>query len=201
MAKNDKNLDNALSNAIDDLLKDYKGAMAEAIKFAAKQAENDLMKKAKTCLQEYYENYDPTERYERTHTLQYAFLPYSNIKYGQDKISGKVGVEYSPSMLEQMMLPPVYYQGRDGIQKIKHDGYYGSSNYQPVDAEWVISNYLNGIHPITNGGTTTESVIYYEIIDAKSPNKKMNEFIKNYDKTFDENVLLGLLGQIAKKMK
>ena len=200
MAKNDKNLDNALSNAIDDLLKDYRGAMKEAIKFAAEQAGKDLMTKAKTCLQEYYESYDPTERYDRTNTLQYAFLPYSQIKYGDDKVVGKVGVEYSASMLEQMMPSPVYYQGRDGTQKIKHEGYYGSSNYQPVDAVWVLDNYLRGIHPTTNGGSTSETAIYYEIFDAKSPNQKMNEFIKEYDKTFDENVLLGLLAQIAKKM-
>jgi hypothetical protein len=28
----------------------------------------------------------------------------------------------------------------------------------------------------------------------------MNKFIREYDKTFDENVLAGLLAQIAKKM-
>lgn len=195
MAKNDKNLDKALSNAIDDLLKDYRGAMKEAIKFAAEQAGKDLMTKAKTCLQEYYDSYDPTERYERTNTLQYAFLPYSNITYGDDKVVGKVGVEYSSTMLEQMMPPPVYYTGKDGTQKIRHEGYYGSSNYQPVDVVWVLDNYLKGIHPVTDGGTN-----YYEVFDEKSPNQKMNDFIKDYDKTFDENVLLGLLGQIAKKM-
>jgi hypothetical protein len=200
VAKNDKSLDLALSNAIDDLLRDYRGAMKEAIKFAAKQAEEDLMAKAKTCLQEYYESYDPTERYDRTKTLQYAFLPYSNIQYKQDSVVGKVGVEYEPLMIEMMMPNPVYYTGRDGSKKISHEGYYGSSNYQPVDASWVLDNYLKGIHPVTNGGRTSETAIYYEVYDVKSPNQKMNEFIKSYDKTFDENVLLALLGQIAKKM-
>ena len=200
MANNDNNLDKALSDAIDDLLTDYKGAMKKAIKFAAEQAGKDLMAKAKTCLQEYYDNYDPTEQYERTHTLQYAFLPYFKVDYGDDKVVGKVGVEYSPSMLEQMMPPPTYYTGRDGEQKIRHEGYYGSSNYQPVDANWVLDNYLRGIHPVTNGGSTPETAIYYEVFDTKSPDQKMKEFIKSYDKTFDENVLLGLLGQIAKKM-
>ena len=200
MAKNDKNLDKALSDAIDDLLKDYRSAMKEAIKFAAEQAGKDLMTKAKTCLQEYYDSYDPTERYERTNTLQYAFLPYHKVDYNEDKVVGKVGVEYSPTMLEQMMPSPSYYTGRDGTQKIRHEGYYGSSNYQPVDAAWVLDNYLRGVHPYTNGGNTSEDTIYYEIYDAKSPNQKMDDFIKNYDKTFDENVLLGLLGQIAKKI-
>ena len=201
MASNDKNLDKALNAAIDDLLKDHKTAMKMAVKFAAEQAGKDLMAKAKTCLQEYYDNYDPTEQYDRTNTLQYAFLPYSKIDYGEDKIVGKVGVEYSASMLEQMMPSPVYYTGRDGTKKTRHEGYYGSSNYQPVDAAWVLDNYLRGVHPATNGGSTPDTAIYYEIYDAKSPNQKMDEFIKSYEKTFDENVLIGLLGQIAKKMQ
>lgn len=196
MAKNNKNLDSAISNAVDDLLKDYKSAMKEAIKFASKQAEKDFMAKAKSCLQEYYDNYSPN-RYDRTETLQYAFLPYANIKYGKDKVVGAVGVQYDTAALEVYIGDPEY--SKNG--KIKHTGYYGSSNYQPVDSWWVLDNYLRGIHPITNGGTTSETSIYYEIIDEKSPNQKMNEFIESYEKTFDENVLFGLLGQIAKKIK
>lgn len=194
MAKNSKNLDSALSNAVDDLLKDYKSAMKEAVKFAAKEAEKDLMAKAKSCLEEYYDSYDPN-RYDRTETLQYAFLPYSNIKYGSDKITGKVGVEYSAAMLEQFI--DVY----NDIESMNHVGYYGSKKYQPVDAWWVIDNYLRGVHPITNGGRTPETAVYYEVYDAVSPNQKMETFIKDYEKTFDENVLFGLLGQIAKKIK
>ena len=194
MAKNDKNLDKALSNAIDDILKDYKSAMKGAIEFAAKEAEKDLMKKAKNCLIEYYANYDQVQ-YDRTYILQHAFLPYSNIKNGKDKISGSVGVQYDPSTLESYIGDPVIYIGRDGEPKVKHQGYYGSANYQPVDAWWVIDNYLNGVHPATDGAG-----IYYEIRDGVSPNQKMNSFIKEYAKTFDENVFLGILGQIAKKM-
>lgn len=195
MANNDKNLDKALSNAIDDLLKDYKGAMKEAIKFAADEAGKDLMKKAKTCLQEYYDNRRP-EQYDRTNTLQYAFLPYSKVYYGENKVVGQVGVEYDPTSLEAMMPTPVYYTGIDGTKKIRHQGYYGSEKYQPVDAMFVLDNYLMGIHPTTDADDT-----YIPIMDEKSPDKKMKEFIKAYDKTFDENVLLGLIGQIAKKMK
>lgn len=190
MAKNSKSLDKTLSKAIDDILKDYKAAMKEAVKFAAKQTEKDMMAKAHSCLQEYYDNYDPN-RYDRTDTLQYAFLPYSKITYGSDKITGSVGVEYSADMLEQMMPPPEYTKNG----RLIHSGYYGSAKYQPVDTAWVIDNYLRGVHPYTDGG-----VEYYEILDSESPDKKMNDFIREYDKTFDENVLAGLLAQIAKKM-
>lgn len=190
MAKNNKSLDKALSKAVDDILKDYKAAMKEAVQFAAKQAEKDMMNKAKSCLEEYYE-FDPN-RYDRTETLQYAFLPYSEITYGSDKITGSVGVEYSAEMLEQMMPPPEYSK----TGRLKHTGYYGSAKYQPVDTWWVIDNYLRGIHPYTDGGTE-----YYEIFDDESPNDKMNKFINKYAETFDQNVLAGLLTQVAKKMK
>lgn len=198
MAKKYKNFDAAVSGATEDLSKKYKNAMKEAVKVAAKQAEIDLMNKAKSCLEEYYDNYEPN-RYDRTETLQYAFLPYSKIKFSEDKISGSVGVEYSADVLAQFIDDPVYYIGVDGIPKIRHAGYYGSSNYQPVDAWWVLSNYLRGVHPATNGATTSEYTVYYEIRDDKSPNKKMREFIKSYDQTFDENVLIELLAQIFKK--
>lgn len=195
MAKKSKNLDKAINDAVDDLLKDYKSAMKVAIEFAAKQTEEDFMNKAMSCLQEYYDNYDPNE-YNRTHILQYAFLPYSNIRNGKDKIHGSIGVQYDASSLEAHIGDPVWHIGRDGELKVKHQGYYGSLNYQPVDAWWVIDNYLHGIHPTTDGKFT-----YIEIHDAISPNQKMEQFRKEYEKTFDENVLLGLLGQIAKKIQ
>lgn len=190
MAKSNTSMDKALSKAVDDILKDYKSAMKSAVRFAVKQAEKDFMDKAHSCLQEYYDNFEPN-RYDRTDTLQYAFLPYLDVTYGTNKIVGSVGVEYSAEMLAQMMPPPEY--SKSG--KLKHTGYYGSSKYQPVDTSWVIDNYLRGVHPYTVGG------VYYEVFDNKSPDEKMNDFIAEYAKTFDENVLFGLLTQVAKKMK
>ena len=189
MAKNDKNLDKALNNAIDDLLKNFKGAMREAVNFAVKQAEQDIMQKAKTCLQEYYDNYEPNS-YHRTYSLQDAFLPYKNIKNTNDKISGSVGVKYDAKMLTTYNVGSNNYGNRDidtGKEII------------PIN-EWILQNYLMGIHPSTNGSSVLGESIYFQIIDPISPNEKMAKFIKSYDRTFDENILLGLLGQIAKKM-
>ena len=193
MAKNN-GLDKAISNAIDDVLKDWETSVREGVNFALKQAKNDFMVKANNCLQEYYYNYDPS-RYDRTEILQYAFLPYLEIKNSAKKISGQVGIEYSAEMLERFIGEPQRYIGRDGEIKTRHVGYYGSSNYQPVDADWVIDNYLRGVHPATDGKFT-----YFEIYDSVSPSEKMEEFRKNYGKIFDENILTGLLGQIIKKI-
>lgn len=194
MANNDKEFDLAFSNAIDEVLKDWKASMKESVNSAVKEAQNDFMKKSLNCLQEYYNSYSP-DVYDRTNTLRHAFLPYLDIDEKKDKIVGSVGVQYDASILEQYIGDPVMYMGRDGIPRIKHVGYYGSAKHQPVDAWWVLDNYLNGIHP--DGSANEEDYI----VDYKSPNQKMDEYKKSYAKTFDENVLFGLLRQVAKKMK
>lgn len=193
MAKKDKNFDKALSKAIDELEKGLNGAMRKAVQYAMDQAGKDLMGKAKSCLLEYYE-WEP-ERYDRINILQYAFLPYTKkLRKTGDKLTGAIGVEYSAEALEAHIGGPVTYIGKDGVERIKHVGYYGSAKHQPVDAWWVIENYLLGLHP--DGGSERGSFH----ADAVSPDQKMNLFIENYGKTFDENVLIGLMGQISKKM-
>lgn len=202
MAKqNSKDWDKALSDALDDVLKDWKSSLGVAVEYAVKEAKQDYEEKAHSCLQEYYDYYDPTKRYTRTETLQHAFLPYMTIKYKKDKIEGEVGIEYSPELLEQFIGEPKTFKDKDGITKISHTGYYGSQKHQPVDAWWVIDNYLRGVHPVTNGGYTPETSVYHEEIDPISPNEKMEAFRVTYGKNFDENILLGLLAQVSKKIK
>ena len=190
MAKIHKNLDEAVSNAVDELLKDYQSAMKDAVTFAVVEAQKDFMFKARTCLEEYYDNYDPSS-YHRTYSLDDAFLPYVNVKYGKDKVSGQVGVEYDASRLTTYVVGSKDYGNRDEID----DG----KNIIPIN-EWILKNYLNGIHPITDGSRIPGEAIYFEIIDSVSPNQKMETFIEEYGKTFDKNVLIHLLGQIDKKL-
>ena len=197
MAKNDKNLDKALSDAIDDTLKDWRKSMTNAVDFAIDRAQFDWMNEAKNCLSEYYKH-EP-DVYQRVYIngkslLEYSFVPYKKVKYGTKKVTGSVGVEYDASALEAYIGDPVTYVGEDGIIRTKHVGYYGSAKHQPVDAWWVIENYLMGLHP--DGGADRSSFN----ADSESPNSKMQRYKKEYQKIFDENVLLGLLGQIAKKM-
>lgn len=197
MAKTHKSLDEAISSAVDEVLKDFKSSMKEAVNFAVVQGRVDFMNKARSCLSEYYDYFEPNI-YERTENLQYAFLPYSTkLKCSNDKITGTLGVEYSPEALAANMGNPEFYTNG----KRKHTGYYGSEKHNPVDATWVIDNYLKGIHPITNGGFTAESSIYAEVFDPISPNEKMEAFRDGYGETFNKNVLVGLMGQIAKKIK
>lgn len=217
MANKNKSLDEALDKAVEDLLKDEKKAMKKAIKFAVNEAKADLMAKADSCLIEYYNEYSP-HSYDRTNSLRQSFLPYEKVVTKGDIVEGSVGVQYSASRLQEYIEAnqPGSWEREDGSL---HGGYYGSRNYQPVDAWWVIENYLEGIHPTTvnvyaeddfmtymvNGKERKQKMLigstYVPVKVGRSANEKMKEFIDKYDKTFDENILLGLMAQLAAKIK
>lgn len=197
MAQKAKNIDEAVSNAIDDLLKDFRGAMREAVEFAVDQAEEDFKKEANNCLKQYYSR-DP-DVYDRTKTLHYAFVPYRpKIKYTKDKAYGSVGIEYDPNELEKYAVDTLRTKTRkDGSgDYILHVGYYGSAKHQPIDSWWVIDNFLAGRHP--DGGDEPSS---YDVYPAKTPDQQMNEYRDNYGKKFDNNILVSLLKQVSDKMK
>lgn len=217
MAKNNKSMDKALDKAIEDLLKDEKNAMKKAIKFAVKQAKEDFRVKANSCLMEYYNEYSP-KSYDRTHSLQHSFLPYEKIVDGDGSIEGSVGIQYSASALDKYV-----YEHQDDYSWERpdgswHGGYYGSRKdfFQPVDSNWVINNYLEGIHPTTENeyteyedyGRDGQKRMYKQLVGStyipvkvgRSSNEKMQEFIDKYGEEFDQNVLLGIMAQLDKKL-
>lgn len=181
MAKKTKTLD----EAIDDIIRDYKNVIEKAVNDAAIEARKDIYNYSMTCIEEYYAGYDP-KSYKRSDSLRYSVLPHL-VRYKNkagDKMKIRVGVEYNPFALE------AYTQG--------NPAYDGSSHYTPVDPWYVIENYLNGIHPATNGARNEDDVVYWEIPVAPSPTEKMATYLENYVKTtFNDNIILG----IAKQMK
>lgn len=169
-----------LEQAIDELMENYESALKEAVKYASNEAVKDIYEYSMNCLLDYYDNYDPTS-YERTDYLWHAILPYAEtIKKTKDGFVSKVGVAYDPSQLDNV--------------------YYGSEKYSPVDGAWVLENYLNGIHPYTKFNPKTGEYTYYEIVDSVSPTEKMNDYLNQYVKTFDSNLLVSLASQVAKKL-
>lgn len=172
-----------IDELIDELLKDYSSALTVAVEYASSKATEDIYKYSMSCLEEYYDNYDPT-RYHRTDSLWHAILPYSEIHSGKDVIS-RVGVEYNPFILE------TYIQG--------NPAYIGSQSYGQVDSWYVLNNYLEGIHPATNGSRDPDKVVYYEIRDPESPTDKMERYLNEYaSTTFKDNILISFAKQIAK---
>jgi hypothetical protein len=172
-----------LDEAIDDIMKDYKNVVKKAVTYAAIEARRDIYNYSMSCIEEYYNEYDP-KRYKRSDSLRYSVLP-RLIQYTEgDKIKTRVGVEYNPFSLE------AYTQG--------NSAYDGSSHYTPVDPWYVIDNYLRGVHPATNGTRNEDDVVYREITFSPSPTEKMETYLENYVKTtFNDNIILG----IARQMK
>lgn len=173
-----------VSEAIDEVFKDYKGALAKAMKEASKIAKEDIEWKAKSCLYEYYENFQPgtgePNWYERTGSLENSFIPYMRIGVAKNQpyIVASVGMGYWPFML-------------DGV-------YSGSNQWNPVDGEWVLENYLKGIHPTTDGSSYIGAP-YLPVFDSVSPEEKMEKYLQEYVGTFRNNVLLSFVKQITRR--
>ena len=162
-----------LDEAIDRLFKRYESNLRKAMQTASDEAEFDIRLEAESCLARYYDNYDPNW-YHRTESLIQAFVSYNNINKNKNKLVAKVGMGYDPSRLDGL-----YYS--NASQK---------AEFNPVDSSWILSNYLNGIHPRTNGYPLyADELEYIPIQDAVSPNEHMNVFLQEYVKTFDSNVL------------
>ena len=171
-----------LDEAIDELFKNYEDALTTAMKYASKIAQDDIEFKAKSCLYEYYDNFQPGKGepniYERTDSLVNSFIPYMNVKSVGNGVESSVGMGYDPSRL-------------DGV-------YSGSAKWTPVDGWWVLDNYLNGIHPTTDG-SFLPGAEYIPVVDMISPTTKMEEYLENYNKTFSNNVLVSFSKQMLRR--
>ena len=74
------------------------------------------------------------------------------------------------------------------------------TEFNPVNSEWILDNYLKGIHPTTNGYPLyADTLQYIEIKDQISPDDKMEEYLKKYFKTFNQNVLASFAEQLTRR--
>ena len=179
MAKVNRTID----EAIDEVFKDYKKAFKVAAQEASEAARDDLYANAVSCLVQYYEDYDPTS-YNRTYSLMESFVPYVNpVRESGDSLLCSAGVEFDPARIANT--------------------YYGSDIYSPTDSDWIIANFLAGIHPRTNGssvvgGGNYEREAYY---GSFVPAEEMQRFIDRYDYTFDRNFRRSVSKQILRSMR
>ncbi len=167
--------------AMKELKKDYKRVLTEAVQYATEEAKKDVHTKALTCLEEYYASYDPSS-YNRSDSLRHAFLPYTSIKSDNTHIISTVGIEYNA----------------DALEAFAGASYNASKKYGRVDSSWVIDNYLDGIHPTTDGSSIPGEAVYMEIVDEISPTQKMDDYLEKYAKTFRDNVYYYLAAHLMK---
>lgn len=179
MAKINRTID----EAIDEVFKNYKKAFKVAAQEASEAARDDLYANAVSCLVQYYEDYDPTS-YNRTYSLMESFVPYVNpVREQGDSLLCSAGVEFDPTRIANT--------------------YDGSEIYSPTDSDWIIANFLAGIHPRTNGssivgGGNYEHEKYYGDF---VPSEEMQKYIARYDYTFDRNFRRSVSKQILRLMK
>jgi hypothetical protein len=183
-----------LEEELDRVFSRYKSNLKKSMQEAADEAELEIRLEAESCLDRYYDNFQTAENakrgkgrpnwYDRTESLGRAFVPYNNVieDVKNNATVAIVGMSYDPSKL-------------DGVYSSN-----GSSQYQPVDGSWVLNNYLAGIHPTTNGYPLyADELEYMEIRDLVSPEDHMNAFLKEYYKTFYENVVINLARRVSRE--
>lgn len=152
-----------LNDAIDEIVKGYKKAAVVAADKASKKTAEFIYNEALSCLQKYYYSYTDVlhrpKRYERTDQLKNSFVKHSMIKSGNNNIICEIGVIYDHTKL-------------DGLYDRGHDEGY-SGNWTPPDSSWIVNNYLDGIHPTTNGATSSDNVVYTPV-KGFNPSNRMD---------------------------
>lgn len=167
---------NSIEAAVNEVLKEYETIVLEATKEAAHKGQEDAIKKAKKCLQEYY-RWKP-KMYKRTKSLRRAIFPYWGDKSNQSMASITIGVRYNASALQ-------------GVYKSNSKWHQTGSVWKPVPASlkigmtkgaeftgaqkdffgafgrpepnYILENYLEGIHGEAH-------------IDAQGTTEKMNKY-------------------------
>lgn len=134
-----------IDDVINSIIENYQDLLMDAVMDVAEQAEKDIKKKAVNVLYEYYYGgYEPTS-YDRIEALRYSIVPFTKISNVGQKLKCEVGVEYSPSALEQH------------LDLLGSAPYQASSKYGIADAEWVVQNFWEGKHPYTDGSPYPKS--------------------------------------------
>ena len=179
-----------LNDAIEEVVKGYKKAAIVAAQKATEKTADFIYDKALSCLEEYYKSYNPTS-YDRTYTLAWCFVKNKSLSFKDNNIICRMGVIYDPTKL-------------DGFYWKKRGPNYQS--YQEPDSQWIINNYLKGIHPSTSDGMATMQYgLNYEekhgMFKEMSPTKKMDSFLdykakKEFERWFWESLLEQTLSSI-----
>jgi uncharacterized protein (UPF0333 family) len=161
------------------IIKDCQAVAAEAVKNAAKKTQNDIVKEAQSYLRKYYNNYKP-KRYKRTYQLKNSIIPIFEDKSQKGKISIEVGVKYDSSKLSGLYKSNSWYHqtGATWIERKSGDFDFDSQNNGIPQPEWILNNFLEGIHPWGQDDTESTQSLMVDFFDRKLPDH-IEEFVKN----------------------
>ena len=149
------------------IVKDCQAIAVEAVKNAASKTQKDILKEANDYLQRYYRNYTPT-RYKRTYRLKNAIKPVFEEKSGSSNISIEVGVEYNSGALKGYYSNSWYHQsGTHWISRDSGDFDFDSQNNGIPEPEWIMNNFLEGIHPWAQDDGESTNSLMQEFFDVQ----------------------------------
>lgn len=160
-----------IDDVVQSVINNYQTLLRDAVVHVAEQAEDDIKNKAVNVLYKYYYGgYEPTS-YDRIYALEHSIVPFSKISVVGQKLKCVVGVEYSPSALEEY------------LDALGGSPYKASKEYGRADAEWVVQNFWEGKHPYTNGSTDSKSA--KESFDYHYSSATQDEMMRKNDQTGD----------------
>ena len=153
------------------IIEDCQAVATAAVKNAAKKAQDDVIKEAKNYLQQYYRNYPKPKVYKRTYRLKRAITPYWADKSGKNGISIEVGVQYSSSALKGAYKSnSAWHQSGDAWKSAINKTQFSADNGIP-EPDWILENFLEGIHPWAQTDTESTSSLMQEFFDNQLPNR------------------------------
>lgn len=163
--------------------KDFVLLSQSAARGAANKAQKDIQKKADQFIDEYYASYSP-KWYRRKKHLYKLVQRYYQETTTNKGIKIEFGIEYSSAKIRGLHKSYSWYHqgGGEWISRMKNaDSFnFDSKNNGIPDADWITSNFLEGIHPSGKLGDDGG------VRDAQSPDEKMQKF---FEKELEDMVL------------
>ena len=157
----------SVDSAFAAILNDCQAVAVEAVKNAAKKAQDDIVKEANSYLQRYYNNYTP-KKYKRTYQLHKAITPVFEDRSTANGISIEVGVEYNSGMLKGYYSNSWYHQrGTHWIARKDGDFDFDSNNNGIPEPEWIMNNFLEGIHPWAQNDSESTNSLMEDFFDVQ----------------------------------
>lgn len=126
--------EHTLDDVINSIVDNYQSLLIDAVAHVAEQAKEDIKNKAINVLYKYYYGKYEPKSYDRIYALEHSIVPFSAISSKGQKLECVVGVEYSPSVLEEY------------LDMLSGSPYKASKKYGRADADWVIENFWEGRH-------------------------------------------------------
>lgn len=168
----------AKAKTFDDIIKDvvynYANLRFQATENVAKEAVKDIHDGAVSILHDHYYAWKPKKRlktkagngkykngskkkwvsgYTRTYSLEHSFVSSYDVKRKQKNVICEIGVTYSPSALKN------YVDSNNIMEYTASNNVLGTSR-KPLE-EWIINNFLEGLHPYTDGSTEPGTPVDY----------------------------------------